>query len=340
VVVAAKNSAGTAQVVATAGNVGATGRPVNTSAPKVPGSVSIGSTLTASGGSWSGARPIAISYQWERCDNDGGKCAPISGAAGATYKVSSADAGHRIVVVVAARNSDGSTQYVATAGNVGGAPSATAQPKVTGALAVGATLTVAAGSWGGAQPIAISYQWERCALDGGSCAPISGATGATYRVAAADSGHRLVVVVAAKNSVGANSVVATAGNIGGTAPAAGAVSVTSISLPDRLVVDKVKFTPSPVRTRSPITARFHVADLKGHSVQGALVYALGLPYGWTRNAPERPTGADGWVTLILQPQAKLPLHKGALVVFVRARKPGDNLLAGVSTRRLVQVRIR
>jgi hypothetical protein len=73
---------------------------------------------------------------------------------------------------------------------------------------------------------------------------------------------------------------------------------------------------------------------------GALVYILGLPYGWTRNVPERPTGTDGWVTLLIQPQARMPLRRGALVVFVRARKPGYNLIAGVSTRRLVQEPIR
>ena len=42
----------------------------------------------------------------------------------------------------------------------------------------------------------------------------------------------------------------------------------------------------------------------------------------------------------MNPTANMPLKPGALVVFVRARKPGDNLLAGVSTRRLVQVSIR
>ena len=42
----------------------------------------------------------------------------------------------------------------------------------------------------------------------------------------------------------------------------------------------------------------------------------------------------------MSPTANMPLRRGALVVFVRARKPGDNLLAGVSTRRLVQVSIR
>ena len=67
---------------------------------------------------------------------------------------------------------------------------------------------------------------------------------------------------------------------------------------------------------------------------------LGLPYGRIANVPEQETGTDGWVTFQVQPTAQLPLaNGGALVVFVRARKPGENLLAGVSTRRLVQVRL-
>jgi len=36
----------------------------------------------------------------------------------------------------------------------------------------------------------------------------------------------------------------------------------------------------------------------------------------------------------------MPLRRGDLVMFIRARKPGDSLLAGVSTRRLVQEAIR
>ena len=49
---------------------------------------------------------------------------------------------------------------------------------------------------------------------------------------------------------------------------------------------------------------------------------------------------DGYVTFTAQPTARFPLVAGgALVVFVRARKPGENLLAGVSTRRLVQASV-
>jgi hypothetical protein len=104
------------------------------------------------------------------------------------------------------------------------------------------------------------------------------------------------------------------------------------------VISSVRFTPNPGR-HTPIQARFKVTDTRGRTISGALVYVLGLPYGWTQNAPEQPTANDGWATLTLVPTRALP-RTAALVMFVRARKPGDNLLAGVSTRRLVQLLIR
>jgi len=100
----------------------------------------------------------------------------------------------------------------------------------------------------------------------------------------------------------------------------------------------LKFSPSP-GTHSPITARFEVTDSNGHPVSGALVYVIGLPYGWIRSAAEQATDGTGWATITLVPTAAMP-RTAALVMFVRARKPGDSLLAGVSTRRLVQLRIR
>ena len=62
---------------------------------------------------------------------------------------------------------------------------------------------------------------------------------------------------------------------------------------------------------------------------------------WIRitESGEQRTGQDGWATVRLAPQRDFPLRRGYSVqFFVRARKGGDNLLAGVSTRRLVQVR--
>jgi len=148
--------------------------------------------------------------------------------------------------------------------------------------------------------------------------------------------------VTALNSRGSTSVFSDpTGVVTATAPPATTIAVTNVSLPDQLIIDRVSFSPSRIVSRNaPVTARFHVSDTKGLSVQGALVYALGLPYGWVFNAPEQPTDGTGWATITLQPTRNLPLRPGDLVLFVRARKPGDNLLAGVSARRLVQVAIR
>jgi hypothetical protein len=106
------------------------------------------------------------------------------------------------------------------------------------------------------------------------------------------------------------------------------------------VVDKVAFSPNPIRSHDPFTARFHVVDTRGFSIHGALVYALGLPYNYAYASAEVASDSSGWATVQIRPKTDLPLRNGgALVIFVRARKAGDNLLAGVSTRRLVQARV-
>ena len=166
----------------------------------------------------------------------------------------------------------------------------------------------------------------------------------TYTLTGGDVGHTLRVEVTATNAHGSSYLYSDVTAVVAppkTSQSATVIAVNDVSLPNRLVIDKVTFSPNPVMSRSStVTARFHVSDSKGLSVQGALVYAIGLPYGWTYNAGEKATDASGWVTLAFRPTRNMPLRRGDLVMFVRARKPGDSLLAGVSTRRLVQEGIR
>ena len=151
----------------------------------------------------------------------------------------------------------------------------------------------------------------------------------------------LRVNVTATNSHGSTTATSPETNIVSPAQSGShTISVTQVSLPNQLIVDQVKFAPNVLTSRSPFTARFHVSDNRGFAIQGALVYAIGLPYGWTHASTETPTDGTGWATITFSPTRAMPLRSSALVVFVRARKPGDSLLAGVSTRRLVQVSIR
>ena len=91
--------------------------------------------------------------------------------------------------------------------------------------------------------------------------------------------------------------------------------------------------------RSP--GQFHVSDTRGYVVRDVLVKVTGLPYSWAQSRTEVRTGQDGWATVTITPTFNMPLGKhAALVMFVRARVEGQSLLAGSSTRRLVQVTIR
>ena len=320
-------------------------RPTNGSLPTISGTARDGQLLTASNGTWTGSPSYA--YQWLRCDANGGGCAAIGGANSKQYTVTSKDVAHRLRVTVTATNAGGSTDATSSPTDVvqasGNAPANTKLPTVSGNPQQGTTLSVNPGTWSGSSPITFDYTWQRCDSNGNNCSTFitHDPRATSYTLGTADVGKRMRVEVQAKNAYGSSYVYSPVTDVVGppkTTQSATTIAVANVSLPDRLVIDRVSFSPNPVRSHStPITARFHVSDSHGLSVQGALVFALGLPYGWSYNAPEQATGSDGWVTLTIRPTRNMPLrHRGDLVMFVRARKPGDSILAGVSTRRLVQ----
>jgi hypothetical protein len=232
-------------------------------------------------------------------------------------------------------------------------PSNTAPPTVTGQALEGQTLTAKNGTWTGTEPIKFAYRWLRCDNDGGSCGSISGATDQTYTLKRVDVDNTLRVRVTATNSSGSSSATSVptavvkaatqpAPPTGCGKPADGKLMVSDVSPPARLLIDQQQVSPSTITfgTRA-ITMRFHVTACGGVPVQGALVYATAVPYGQLAIPNEQTTAADGWATLEFQALSGFPVSQKQqlLVMFVRARKPGENLLAGISTRRLVSFRV-
>ena len=349
--VTATNSDGSSSALSSPTAVVAGLAPTNTSPPKLSGTARDGQTLSVNKGSWD-HNPDSFAYGWLRCDSAGNNCAQIAGQTNNDYRLVTADVGHRIQATVTASNQYGSTKASSNLSDVvvakGLGPASTSPPVVSGTAQVGQKLTLSQGSWSGTTPMSFSYGWERCDSNGNNCPAISAATKATYIVASADLGHTLRGFVRASNSFGASTAtsVPTAVVTQGLPPGAirlpnGTISVPvgDISLPDLLVIDHVSFSPSLLRSRAPFTSQFRVVDLHGYVIRGVYVYALGVPFGRIQNAPEVVTGQDGVATIQLLPTARLPLVRGGfLVIFIRARKPGDNVLAGVTARRLVSVR--
>ena len=303
-----------------------------------------GTTIRAGNGLWLNS-PTSFSYRWLRCDAVGNGCGNIGGATANTYRLEQADVGRTVRVLVTARNADGASTANSKPSPViadNTAPSATAPPTISGSAAVGEELTANDGTWTGA-PDRYAYQWQQCDAAGSACAAVAGATGKIYGVRSADQGRTLRVAVTAVNPKGRTTAVTVqtgivrgAGSGGGTA-----VSITNVSLPDRLVISAVTFTPNAIRNRSDaVMMSVRVSDTRGRLVSGALVLAAGIPFGRVTTMPETATNASGIATLSFQPTVRLPIRGGnAVQFFLRARKAGDNVLAGVSSRRLVQVRI-
>jgi hypothetical protein len=330
--------------------------PANTAQPTISGTPAQGQTLTATDGTWSNS-PTSFAYQWMRCPPSGGEadasdCVAIGGATTTAYVLAAGDVGSRLRFRVTATNADGSAPAASNATALVTAttpgPPNTQPPTITGQAVVGQALTASPGTWTGTG-ITFTYQWTRCDTAGAQCADISGATATTYTLVAADAGRTLRVEVTAKNAAGETTVpsaqtavVTTAASPATGCPTGtGPIDVDDLSPPARLQVDRQQITPSVVTPNSrTIRIRFHVSACGGRSVEGALVYATPTPYQQF-TATEQPTTADGWAVLTMRQLRYFPAsgQQQLLVVFVRARKSGEDLLAGISTRRLVSFKV-
>jgi surface antigen len=152
--------------------------------PTVAGNAQVGSTLTATIGSWKpGATQSVLS--WMR---DG---TAIPGATTARYVLTAADMGKNITF-----SATSSTRGYATTTRVSGPTSAvtglkltaTPVPIIRGVAGIGQTITAVPGSWGPA-PVSLGYQWLRNGV------PIPDATKPAYAITPSDVNATLTVTV-------------------------------------------------------------------------------------------------------------------------------------------------
>jgi hypothetical protein len=258
----------------------------------------------------------------------------------------------KLQLLAAAVAASALTALAAVAGLAGAQPQVvvppgnTTPPTISGTARDGDTLTVEEGTWTGDDPKTFTYQWQRCDVNGLNCTDLAGATGVTYAVQTSDVGNRQRVRVTATNTTGSSTAnsqptAQVTPPEGATLVSGGRYSIpaSSVRLPQRLVVSGVEFAPGILRSRQAFTGRFRVTDTRGYYVRDAIVLVTGVPLGWILAPQEVRTNVDGLATLQLQPTTRLRLVRGgSMVMFIRARKDGDSILAGVSSRRLVRVR--
>jgi hypothetical protein len=219
-------------------------------------------------------------------------------------------------------------------------PKNTTPPTITGTAEVGLKVTTTRGTWTG-KPTSFHYAWSRCDADG-ACLTIAGANGKSYTVTVSDVGHTLRSTVTARNSAGSTSatsppsaVVPPSGCPVGTA----GIPATELAPPARLEITSAVATPSVRRSTKTLHAHITITACNGRPVQGAIVYAVAIPFNQFEPT-QATTAADGTVTLAEPGRRGFPAssHQHLLAVFVRATKPGDSVLDGVSSRRVVAFR--
>jgi hypothetical protein len=357
--------AGAALVASLAGSARA-GAPVMVSAPSITGKPMEGELLTALPGTYAVAvAPFTFEYEWMRCNPGGGSCFKI-GVTGPTYTATAADIGSRLrtLVWVTGQDCTDRTSWGAHVclpktvqvlseltpvidSNPLLRPQSTAPPTITGEAEERATLTAADGGWSGVMPITTARQWERCDSGGNACVAIPDATAPTYTVTREDVARTLRVVVTGSNPRGVSGPVASAVTpvVRAFLPRPGRTTIGAglVELPDRLVIDRIQFTPAAVRTLGRVTMRVRVSDTRGFRIRGALVHAAGVPAAYVAVGRDARTDAEGWarLTLRLRPTARVLFRpRGALRLLVTAFRSDEGMDGDAAARKTARLRFR
>jgi hypothetical protein len=239
---------------------------------------------------------------------------------------------------------------LAATNRVSAVPSNTQPPVVSGTAEVGKELSSTNGSWSGSTPLTFGYQWRRCDKTGGGCANISEATDNTYKLQAADGGNTVRVVVTAKNSDGSDSATSVPTAAVAAAPvsnngcpadkSAKTAAIAQLTPPARLQIVSFDVLSGAInRQTSSFTLKVRAGSTCGVNIKGASIYVTAVPYNQFTIPAEELTGDDGTATLVFRRDANFPAsdQQQQLTLFIRATKPGEDPLAGVSTRRLVGI---
>jgi surface protein len=257
--------------------------PVNTVAPVVTGTTTLGSVLTTTNGTWTNS-PTSYTYKWRR------GATFISGATSSTYTLVYADSSASISSEVTAINAGGSTAEASGNAEIADnyTPVNTVAPVISGSTPVGSTLTTTNGTWTNSPTLA--YQWYRGAT------LITSATAATYVTVTADTGLAVTCRITGTNPVGSavgisNAITPTAvvtpfaftANTNNTS--AGSSTATQFKLPLTTSTGLNIVVSWGDATTSTITN--HLAAAVTHTYASAGTYSIsitGTLPGWQFNA--------------------------------------------------------
>ena len=116
--------------------------------------------------------------------------------------------------------------------------------------------------------------------------------------------------------------------------------IADLAPPARTQIEAFDVLSGPINEQAQtFTLKVRVGSTCSVNIKGASVYVTAVPYNQFSIPAEELTGDDGTATLVFRRDANFPASskQQQLTLFIRATKPGEDKLAGVSTRRLVAV---